>query len=312
MKNRKSKNNIGLLPYIREDIHGLSPTVAQFSGWEIKKFDIEKQWKYSKGEGVVVAVIDTGCDFDHPDLKNNIVQGKNFVEQGKDPMDRNGHGTHVCGTIAAEDNTLGMVGVAPKTKIMPIKALNDDGSGNLNNVVNAVIWAADRGADFITMSLGSPAPSTPLEKAIEYAASKGSVIFCAAGNSGPNADIMYPAKYGYTISIGAIDENLERTNFTCSGDTLDFLAPGHNILSCVPGNRYAIMSGTSMSNPFAVGCASLLLSYARQIKYSTIDSMLKTSDDYINVFKKKTKSLKNPNFAGIKRYEGYGVLYPVL
>lgn len=310
LKNKNQK--ISLLPYIREDIHGLSPDMAQFSGWEIKKFDIEKQWKHSKGEGVVVAVIDTGCDFNHPDLKNNIIQGKNFIEPKKDPMDVNGHGTHVCGTIAAQDNSLGMVGVAPKAKIMPIKALGDDGSGNLNNVVNAVVWAADNGADFITMSLGSPSPSPPLERAINYASSKGSIIFCAAGNSGPETDIMYPAKYGNTISIGAIDENLERTNFTCSGEDLDFLAPGHNILSCVPGGRYATMSGTSMSNPFAVGCAALLLSHVRQIKYSARDNMLKTCNDYINVLKTKSKSLKNPKYSGQKKYEGYGIIYPVL
>lgn len=312
MKNRRSKNNIGLLPYIREDVHGLSPTVAQFSGWEIKKFDIEKQWKHSKGEGVVVAVIDTGCDFNHPDLKNNIIQGKNFVELNQDPMDRNGHGTHVCGTIAAEDNTLGMVGVAPKTKIMPIKALGDDGSGDLDNVVKAIVWAADAKADLITMSLGSPARSKQLEAAVNYAASKGCVIFCAAGNSGPAVDIMYPAKYDHTISIGAIDENLERTDFTCSGETLDFLAPGHNILSCVPGNSYALMSGTSMSNPFAVGCASLLLSHVRQIKYSARENMLKTVDDYIKIFKTKARQLSNPLYRGQRRYEGFGIMYPVL
>lgn len=312
MRRKKQTNKIGLLPYIREDIHGLSPDIAQFSGWEIKKFDIEKQWQHSKGEGVVVAVIDTGCDFNHPDLKNNIIQGKNFVEPNKDPMDRNGHGTHVCGTIAAQDNSLGMVGVAPKAKIMPIKALGDDGSGILSNVVNGIIWAADNNADFITMSLGSAHPAPELESAISYAATKGSIIFCAAGNSGPETDIMYPAKYNNTISIGAIDENLERTNFTCSGETLDFLAPGHNILSCVPGNKYALMSGTSMSNPFAVGCAALLLSHVRQIKYSAREGMLKTSEDYVKVFKRKSKPLNNPMYRGQRKYEGYGILYPVL
>jgi subtilisin family serine protease len=309
---RKKINNIGLLPYIREDIHGLSPDIAQFSGWEIKKFEIEKQWKYSRGEGVIVAVIDTGCDINHPDLKNNLVQGKNFVEPNKDPIDKNGHGTHVSGTIAAQDNELGMIGVAPKAKIMPIKALGDDGTGNLNNIANAIIWAADNGADFITMSLGSPNPARPLEEAISYAAKKGSVMFCAAGNSGPDVDIMYPAKYNHTISIGAIDENLERTSFTCSGETLDFLAPGHNILSCVPGNKYALMSGTSMSNPFAVGCAALLLSHTKQIKYSARESMIKTAEDYIKAFRRKAKSLKDTRYSGQKRYEGYGILYPVL
>ena len=117
-----NKRKCGLLPYIREDIYGLSPNDGQFYGWEINKFDIPSLWRKTKGEGIKVAVIDTGCDFNHADLKDNMLQGKNFVEVGQPPMDRNGHGSHVAGTIAASDNSLGMVGVAPKAKIIPIKA----------------------------------------------------------------------------------------------------------------------------------------------------------------------------------------------
>jgi len=308
----KNKNIVGLLPYTREDIFGLNPNVAQISGWEIKLFDIENQWKISRGAGVVVAVIDTGCDLDHPDLKENILQGKNFINPKKDPYDDNGHGTHTSGTIAAADNKTGMVGVAPKAKILPIKALDSQGNGNLQNILDAIIWAADNKADFISMSLGTPQTSPQIQKAIDYASNKGSIIFCAAGNSGENTDIMYPAKCDNTIAIGAIDRNLQRTSFTCSGETLDFLSPGHDILSCVPGGRYALMSGTSMSTPFAVGCAALLLSNFRQIKYSATENMLKTSNDYVNVFKKKSKNLSDPKYAGIKKYQGYGILYPVL
>lgn len=310
---RKKKNDCGLLPYIREDIHGLNPDVAQVSGWEIKKFNIEQQWALSKGEGVTIAVIDTGCDLDHPDLKNNIVGGKNFIEHDKDPYDKNGHGTHTAGTIAAEDNATGMVGVAPKAKIMPVKALSDNGNGNLDAVVKAIMWSADNQADFISMSLGSPNSAKPLQNAIDYAASKGSIIFCAAGNSGTDVDIMYPAKYEQTIAIGAIDRNLQRTSFTCSGETLDFLAPGHDILSCVPGRRYALMSGTSMSTPFAVGCAALLLSYARSAGgQGALLGMLKNSDSYVQIFKRKSKNLEDPRYSGQKKYQGYGIIYPVL
>jgi subtilisin family serine protease len=308
----RKKNTVSLLPYIRENIYGLTPDVAQISGWEIKKFNIEKQWQISKGEGVKIAVIDTGCDLDHPDLKNNIIQGINFVDPKKDPYDDNGHGSHTAGTIAAEDNSVGMVGVAPKAKIIPIKALNEKGSGNLQHIIDSIVWAANNSADFISMSLGSPQPSPALQNAINYASSKGSIIFCAAGNSGEDVDIMYPAKYDNTIAIGAIDQNLQRTSFTCSGETLDFLAPGHDILSCVPGRGYALMSGTSMSTPFAVGCAALLLSHARQIEYSAISGMLKNSEDYVKVFKKKAQNLSDPRYSGQKRYQGYGILYPVL
>ena len=300
-------NNIQLLPYIREDVFGHSTDSQQIMGWEIQKFNIDKKWSLSQGENVTVAVIDTGCDLYHDDIKTNLVQGKNFVNPKQDPIDKNGHGTHVSSTIAAENNGLGMVGVAPKTKIMPVKALNDKGSGSLSNIIDAIIWSANQRVDFITMSLGSHSDSPQLYNAIKYATSKGCVIFCAAGNDGPSKDICYPAKYSETISIGAIDKNLERTRFTCSGEELDFLAPGHEIFGAVPGNKYALMSGTSMSNPFAVGCSSLLLSYLKKINSSKIP---KTAPEYIDIFKNTAIKLSNPEYRGIKRYEGYGIILP--
>lgn len=299
---------IGLLPYTEEPLYGMSPYEPAIKGWEIIKFDIPSYWKQSRGENITVGVIDTGVDFNHEDLKNNIVTGKNFIESNKDPMDVCGHGTHVSSTIAAEDNGYGIVGVANKSKIMPIKALDDNGNGNMQSIVSAIKFAADAGVDLITMSLGSPNPSKPIEDAIKYAAKKGCIIFCAAGNSGPASDIMYPAKYDHTISIGAIDKNLNRTNFTCSGDSLDFLAPGHEIIGCVPNNKYSMMSGTSMSNPFAVGLACLLLSYNKSEKrYS-----LKTCEDYIEIFKKTATDLSDPRYKGIKKYQGYGIIHPTL
>lgn len=308
-KNREShKNKIGLLPYTRENISGLSPYVSKFYGWEISKFDIPKLWKESNGEGVRIAVIDTGCDLYHNDIKDNLLPGKNFVEKNKDPIDHNGHGTHVAGTIAAQDNEYGMVGVAPMSKIIPVKALSDDGSGSIQDIIEAIIWSADQGVDFITMSLGCPQTTNGLYNAIKYAVSKNIVIFCAAGNSGPNVDLMYPAQYEDVISIGAIDKNLERTSFTCSGESLDFLAPGQDIISCVPGNGYATMSGTSMSNPFAVGCAALVSSYRKKNNLNAFTS----SQEYLGYFKKKAKSLTDPMFAKKKRYEGFGIITPYL
>jgi major intracellular serine protease len=299
---------IGLLPYTEEPLYGMSPNNPTIKGWEITKFNIPSYWKQSRGENVVVGVIDTGVDFNHEDLKNNIITGKNFIENNQEPMDVCGHGTHVSSTIAAEDNGCGIVGVANKTKIMPIKGLDNNGNGNTQSIVSAIKFAADAGVDFITMSLGSPNPSRYIEDAIKYAAKKGCIIFCAAGNSGPAVDIMYPAKYDHTISIGAIDKNLNRTNFTCSGDSLDFLAPGHEIIGCIPNNKYSIMSGTSMSNPFAVGLACLLLSYNKSEKRHS----LKTCEDYIEIFKKTSTDLSDPRYKGIKKYQGYGIIHPTL
>ena len=298
-----SRNKCRLLPYIREDINTFNIYSSQHIGWEIKNFNIPEIWKQTKGYGVTVAVIDTGCDFNHEDLRPNMLPGKNFVEPGELPMDRAGHGTHVASTIAASDNGLGMVGVAPLAKIIPVKALGDDGSGNINDISNAIVWAADQHVDFITMSLGAPASSNLLKRAVTYASSKGVIIFCAAGNSGPNVDVMYPAQYDECIAIGAIDKNLKRTSFSCSGESLDFLAPGQDIFGCVPGNKYALMSGTSMSNPYAVGCASLLLSWNKKnSRYR-----LRSNQDYIDVLSKMAKPIPNPKYREIK-YQGNGII----
>ena len=115
------KNRCSLLPYVRQNIYGLDYNNQQIIPWSISKFKVENQWLKSEGEGVVVAVIDTGCDLEHQDLKHSLVDGYNFIGSNKAPIDDNGHGTHVSGTIAAENNKKGIVGVAPKAKIMPIK-----------------------------------------------------------------------------------------------------------------------------------------------------------------------------------------------
>lgn len=303
----KKDLKIGLLPYISEPLYGLSPNDPQTMGWEILKFNIPTIWNNSQGENVTVAVLDTGCDLDHSDLRDNLLNGKNFIEKNSSPLDRAGHGTHVSSTIAAINNGYGMVGVAPKTKIVPVKVLNDNGNGSVGSIVDGIYWSSDhKDVNFLTMSLGSSGSHPDIEKAINHANSKGKIVFCAAGNSGPNSDIMYPAKYKNTIAIGAIDENLKRTDFSCSGDSLDFLAPGHNIMGCIPKNKYAKMSGTSMSNPFAVGLASLLLSY--NLKNNKF--MLKDYNDYVKVFRQYCQPLNDSRYGTSKRYQGYGIIYP--
>lgn len=222
----------------------------------------------------------------------------------------NGHfvsNTHVTGIICASNNDLGVVGVAPKCKVIPIKVLDSKGNGNLINVADGIRWAVDQGADFITMSLGSPNPVGIVQDAIKYALSKGCITWCAAGNAGKTRQIFYPAAYPEVIGIGAIDENFDRAKFSCTGPDLDFVAPGVQILSTVPENWYAVLSGTSMANPFAVGIGTLLLSYKRK---KNIQMKLETNNDYIEVLKQYTIPTKNPEFAGQKFFEGFGIIDP--
>lgn len=304
MRRRECK----LLPHIKQPIYGFDPRSAQILPWAITDFNVSKTWSKCSGEEVIVAVIDTGCDSDHIDIKDNIINGFNIISQSHNFMDGNGHGTHVAGTIAAINNSLGIVGIAPKTKIMPIKALADNGSGSNNDVASAIDYAVDNGADIITMSLGSDSPSVRIEKSLIKAQEKLVAVFCAAGNSGMRHEINFPARYEQTICIGAINRELMLCEFSCSGDSLDFLAPGADIISCAPGNNYATMTGTSMATPFAVGCMALFLSYLRK---DNNDINLRISQkDIIEHFKKHTRKLKDLEHTGVRRYEGYGIITP--
>jgi len=294
------KQRCKLLPFDRKDIFGLNYNNQQIIPWSISELKVEKTWTRSEGKGVTVAVIDTGCDLDHPDLIDNLVEGYDFIKGSKFPVDKNGHGTHVAGTIAASNNKRGIVGVAPKAKIMPLRSLGADGSGELKHICEAILYAADNGAQIITMSLGTPSSSIIFKQTLKYAQDKGCVIFCAAGNSGKNNDLMYPAKFPETISVGSISNDYRISKFSCSrGTELDFLAPGEDVISCVPDDNYANMTGTSMANPFAAGCGALLLSYKRRKL---------TKNDYVNHFEKY--SLK-PKFL-FETYKSRGIITPRL
>ena len=295
-----------LLPYTKIDCVSMQD-VMQKVGWGITAFDLPKAWQYTQGEGVVIAVLDTGCDLDHPDLKDNLIEGINFVKREKPPEDDNGHGTHVTGVLVAANNDIGMVGVCPKAKVMPVKVLDKRGNGNLLNVAEGIRWAADHGANFISMSLGSPMKVQQVRKAIQYAQGKGVVTFVAAGNAGKTEEIFYPANYPETIAVGAIDENFKRADFSNTGRSLDFMAPGVDIFSTFPDNWYSTLSGTSMACPFVVGVAALLLSYKKAGK---TEMKLDTLEDYREAMSKYTTPLSDENLSDPQFYGGFGIIDP--
>ncbi len=293
--------NCKILPYKRKDILSVQE-LEQKVGWGIQTFHIPDTWKYSQGEGITVAVADSGCDLNHFDLVDNLLPGKNFINPEELPFDRVGHGTHISGIISAINNNLGIVGVAPKTKIIPIKVIDDDGNGDMEVVTAGIYYAIERKANFILMSMGCPYPIPELQKAIQDAADAGIICFVSAGNMGKSEHLLYPSNYKETISIGSIDKNLHRADFSNTGANLDFLAPGVDILSTVPDNWYALMSGTSMSAPFVCGLACLLKAYGKD--------KLETADDYRNVLKKYTTNIVSDSYAGDKFYQGYGIITP--
>lgn len=218
------------------------------------------------GQGVTIAIIDTGIQTTHPDLKDRIIGGRNFTtDDNSNPNifeDYNGHGTHVAGTIAASQNNAGVVGVAPKANLLILKALNRYGSGTYESVVSAIQYAISQKVDIISMSLGGPVPNTPLANAIKTAVQNGISVVCAASNSGDgNAqtnEFAYPGSYPEVISVGAQTAQRTVASFSNSNNQVDLIAPGVQILSTYLNSRYAALSGTSMAAPHVSGALALI------------------------------------------------------
>jgi thermitase len=224
----------------------------------------EYAWDYTRGtSSQEIAILDTGVDYNHPDLDGKTIRGYDFVDNDYYPMDENSHGTHVAGTAAAETNNgTGVAGMAPNTKILAVRVLDANGSGSLADIADGIRYAADEGAEVINLSLGCNCDTSTLENAVNYAWNQGSVIIAAAGNDGVSTTFE-PASYANVIAVGAVDSNDRKASFSNYGTWVDVTAPGVQIASTVPNNGYSYMSGTSMASPHVAGLAGLLASQGR-------------------------------------------------
>lgn len=224
----------------------------------------------NNGGGIRIAIIDTGIDYNHPDLQDNcadedqngIIDGYDFVNSDYDPMDDEGHGTHVAGIVAALDNSDGVVGVAPEASLYALKVLDYNGNGYISDVIIAIQWAsdpdgngsADDRLDIINMSLGAYTGNIFLEWACILAYYDGLLLVAAAGNGG---SVIYPAAYSSVIAVSATDKNDNLASFSSIGSQVELAAPGVGIYSTYISG-YATMSGTSMASPHVVGVAALV------------------------------------------------------
>ena len=236
------------------------PLISGQWGWLRIHCDDAYETGY-RGSGIIVAVLDTGVDTKHPDLKANIVEGYNFVDKNDNVTDVDGHGTMVAGIIAAvANNSEGIIGVAPEVKIMPLKVLTNQG-GSWIDLDMAILYAVNHGAKVITMSLGGQYSllGAATEYAIRYAYQQGCVLIAAAGNDN-SSEPFYPAAYEEVIAVSAIDQSDKKAQFSNFGNYVDLSAPGVNVLSTMVNETYAYGSGTSFSAPFVAGVAALLLS----------------------------------------------------
>jgi minor extracellular protease Epr len=266
--------------------------------WGLKAIRADQVWNEGiTGQGVTVAIIDTGVDLDQPDLvdyakkMNNLVPGYNAITRSTAadaPQDDNGHGTSVAGVIAALSNNKGIVGVAYNAKVMPIKAMDKNGQGDDSVIADGIVWAADHGAKIINMSIGSQGESKILEDALSYAENKGCLLVAASGNnknvesstipvpSGQNG-VAFPAAYPGVIAVSAVDSSDRIADFALTGPEVLLAAPGEKVLTdywSAKETGCAYVAGTSIASPFVSAAAALLWSRFPQLSSQEIQKAL--------------------------------------
>ena len=234
--------------------------LAQTLPWGIDRIDAELVWATTTADTIKVGVIDTGISLSHPDLAANIKGKYNAINPTKSANDDNGHGSHVAGTIAALNNSIGVVGAGPLIDLHAIKVLNRNGSGFLSDVIEGIDVAIQRGLHVINLSLGTSSNVQSFHDAIIRAKAAGLVVVAAAGNTG--AAVIYPAAYPEAIAVSATDINNVIASFSSRGPEVDLAGPGVSIYSTYKGTGYATLSGTSMAAPHVAGSAALLLARA--------------------------------------------------
>lgn len=246
-----------------------------------QKVSAQSAWDITRGSSTTkIAIIDTGVDYNHPDLAGKVIKGYDYVSDDWDPMDQNDHGTHAAGiAAAATNNARGIAGMAPNVSIYAVRVLDANGSGSLDDVANGIYHAVDNGAKVVSLSLGGPGSATSLQNAVNYAVSKGVVVVAAAGNENTSAP-SYPAYYSGAIAVAATDRNDLRASFSNYGSWVDVAAPGVDIASTVRNGGYAYMSGTSMACPLVAGVAGLLASQGRSA--SNIRAAIENTADPIS------------------------------
>ncbi len=268
----------------------------------VKMVGAPLEWGETMGEGIKVGIIDTGVDSDHPELVNRIKDGANFSGGSTDDFeDENGHGTHICGIVAAEKNGIGVIGVAPKADLYVAKAFNKNGKTTYNSIVKSIRWLVNNNVDVINMSFSSDMASPEYKSLISDVHNRGISIICAAGNEGELGEntIGYPARFEETVAVSAVDINRNIADFSSRGYAAEISAAGIDIYSTYLNGGYATLSGTSMATPIITGAVALLmgkgfLRYGRRLTPDEIRLLL-------NIY------TENVSSSGRDKRYGYGI-----
>jgi len=257
--------------------------------WNIRRVKVDQAWELSTGNtGLAVAVLDSGIDISHSDINANLLPGYDFVNDDADPTDDYGHGTHVSGTLAARvNNGKGVAGVAPDVSIMPIKVLDENGSGTYLQIAEGILYAIDHGAVILNLSLGGGSSSTTMANAVDAAEAAGVLVVASAGNQGSTA-VNYPARYDSVLAIAATDHYDLWPAYSNRGAEVDLAAPGgisaDQVWSTWPGGGYDWEYGTSMSAAHVSGAAALVWDVNPSLTHIEVANILKQTTDQVGQF----------------------------
>jgi len=261
---------------IRIDPDVIVEAFGQTLPWGIDRIDADLAWGTSTGSEVKVAVVDTVISTKHPDLK--VYGGINTINPTRSYNDDNGHGSHVAGTVAALNNTAGVVGAAYAAKLYAVKVLNAAGSGYLSDVIECLDWCIKNGMQVVNMSLGTSSDVQSFHDAVIAVNNAGIIQVAAAGNAS-GGPVAYPAAYQEVIAVSATDKTDTIASFSSVGPEVELAAPGVDILSTYKNSLYATMSGTSMSAPHVTGTAALVIATGVTGVANVRERLRTTADD---------------------------------
>jgi subtilisin family serine protease len=260
------------------------------------------------GRGIKIAILDTGVDYRHPDLSPNYAGGYDFVNEDDDPMDDNGHGTHVAGIIAAARDGKGVLGVAPEAEYYAVKVSNERGKGSFSGLIKGIDWAIEHDVDIVTMSITGTGGTMALQRAVQDAYNEYGLILVAAVGNGGSGDVLYPAAYKEVIGVGSVNEENEKSSFSRIGEEVELVAPGSDIRSAAIGGKYRVTSGTSMATPFVAGAAALMLQSDEEMWEETggVDGDGEWTNDEVRQVLRETAT--DLGEEGVDETFGYGLL----
>jgi len=262
--------------YGQQALNATYPTNSN-QAWHYNMINVQTAWNITTGSSnVKIAVLDTGIDYNHSSLANFVDMTLARTYEGSSVFDGQGHGTHVSGTIASYGQ---VSGVMRNAKIVPIKVLDDNGYGSTYNIQQGIIYAAECGVDVINMSLGGGGYSQAMYDACQYAVNNNVVVVAASGNSGTGT-VSYPARYDNVIAVGSVNSNRARSSFSQYGTGLNIMAPGNQIYSTVPNNKFGYNSGTSMATPHVAGVVGLMRSANGTLSVAQIRTIISQTAQY--------------------------------